>query len=136
MMRFPSGVIGNTVTGYGSHRSQRYRLDFAAGWAELDPAFPYKGLRMRVNHKDPNEDVDVTEERQLETKDQFAEEMDAMAESVLNNTEPRTPGEEGLQDQKIIAAIYKSAQTHRPVALPTITTKDTFRRLNLTSKNS
>jgi predicted dehydrogenase len=28
-----------------------------------------------------------------------------------------TPGEEGLQDQRIMDAIYESARTHRPVTL-------------------
>ena len=118
IMRFPNGVMANVTTGYGSHRSQRYRLDFADGWAELDPAFPYSGLHMKVSYKQPKEQVDIVEERHLQTKSQFADEMDAMADNVLKNTLPHTPGEEGLQDMKIIAAIYKSAQTHQPVLLP------------------
>lgn len=48
-------------------------------------------------------------------KDQFALEMDHMAECVMQNKTPHTPGEEGLQDQRLIEAIYESARTGRPV---------------------
>ncbi len=54
----------------------------------------------------------------IEDKDQFALEMDHMAQCVLNNGAPHTPGEEGLQDQRIVEAIYKSAATGRSVRLP------------------
>ena len=40
---------------------------------------------------------------------------------------PYTPGEEGLQDQKIMEAIYASAANGKIVTLDTITTTDTFR---------
>lgn len=31
--------------------SRRIRLDFENGWAELDPAFAYSGLQMKVTRK-------------------------------------------------------------------------------------
>ena len=50
--------------------------------------------------------------------------MDHMAECVMQNKTPYTPGEEGLQDQRIMEAIYLSAKTGKPVKLPLITTRD------------
>ncbi len=50
-----------------------------------------------------------------------------MALCVRNNIEPRTPAEEGLQDQILMAAIYESAQTGQPVKLPMETRSDAFR---------
>ena len=38
-----------------------------------------------------------------------------MSLSVKSDREPRTPGEEGLQDQRIIEAIYASAASGRMV---------------------
>ena len=38
-----------------------------------------------------------------------------------------TPGEEGLQDQRIMEAIYQSARTSRPVQLPPVAGVDVFR---------
>ena len=53
--------------------------------------------------------------------------MDHMAECVRQNKTPYTPGEEGLQDQRIMEAIYQSAQENRPVKLPAVSKMDAFR---------
>ena len=60
-------------------------------------------------------------------KDQFALEMDHMAECVRQNKTPYTPGEEGLQDQRIMEAIYQSAKENKPVKLPAVAKIDAFR---------
>jgi predicted dehydrogenase len=54
----------------------------------------------------------------LAPNDQFAREMDAFAWSIRNNRTPLTVGEEGLQDLRIIHAIYQAAEGGSPVALP------------------
>jgi predicted dehydrogenase len=41
--------------------------------------------------------------------------IDHMAESVRQNKTPKTPGEEGLRDIRLIMAIYESAKKGRPV---------------------
>jgi len=46
---------------------------------------------------------------------------------VIDNKTPYTPGEEGLQDQKIMEAIYESARTNKPVQLERIEKLDAFR---------
>jgi len=46
---------------------------------------------------------------------------------VLTGRRPRTPGEEGLQDHRIMEAIYRSAAENRPVALPEVEGLDVFR---------
>ena len=63
----------------------------------------------------------------LEEKDQFALELDHMSDCIRNNKNPFTPGEEGLQDQKIMEAIYESARTGKIVKLETIKGLDAFR---------
>ena len=60
-------------------------------------------------------------------QNQFALEFDHFANCVLNDLEPFTTGEEGLQDVRIMAAIYQSALEGRAVALPQITQRDAFR---------
>jgi predicted dehydrogenase len=50
-----------------------------------------------------------------------------MAECVGNDRKPYTPGEEGLQDQRIIEAIFESARTSRAVTLPRFDKLDPFR---------
>ena len=114
-MRFPSGVLSNNATSYGFHEDRRYRVHAATGWFGLDPAFSYSGLRMEVSYAlGP---VEHRETPSLEPKNQFALEMDHMAECVMQNKTPLTPGEEGLQDHRIMAAIYESAHNGRPVTV-------------------
>jgi predicted dehydrogenase len=59
--------------------------------------------------------------------DHFATELDHFALCIRNDVKPRTPGEEGLQDMKIIEAIYQSAASGQIVKLPRIEGLDTTR---------
>ena len=115
-MKFPSGFIATCSSGYGAHKSQSMRLEGDLGWAELNPAFAYTGLKLHTSTVQDGQDI--VSEPSIEAVDQFAVEMDHMATCVRSNLRPHTPGEEGLQDQKIVEAIYDSAHTGRPVALP------------------
>ena len=114
-MRFPSGFIATSSSCYSAHRSQMLRLEGDLSWAELSPAFAYSGIKLRSSTV--VEGHNTISEPSIEEKDQFALEMDHMAVCVMQNKEPHTPGEEGLQDQKIIEAIYQSARTGKPVKL-------------------
>ena len=114
-MRFPSGMLASCSTGYGAHRSQFLRLEGDRSWAELAPAFGYSGLKLRTSTTEDGHDV--VSEPSIESKNQFAAEMDHMALCVRNNVQPHTPGEEGLQDQRITDALYESARTGRAVKL-------------------
>ncbi|MEH2132009.1 MAG: Gfo/Idh/MocA family oxidoreductase [Nostoc sp.] len=57
----------------------------------------------------------------------LALEIDHIADCVIQNKQPHTPGEEGLQDQKLIALIYEAAQTGKTIALPRVSGLDTTR---------
>lgn len=114
-MKFPSGMIAICNSGYGQHRSQFYRLEGDQQWAELSPAFGYSGLRLRLNRVEEKQNVLL--EPSIEEVDQFAREMDHMSLCVQANLQPHTPGEEGLQDQRIVEAIYESVRTGKTVKL-------------------
>jgi predicted dehydrogenase len=115
VMRFPSGLMATCTTSYAAHKSQAFRLNGADGWAEMNPAYAYHGLKLRfsrvVDGQDEGSDI------QIEEKNQFTAELDHFAECVQHNRDVHTPGEEGLQDQRIMEAIYESARTHKPVKL-------------------
>jgi predicted dehydrogenase len=59
----------------------------------------------------------ATTELQIDPQDQFAREIDHMSVCVKSDITPHTPGEEGLQDQRIMEAIYESARTRRVVKI-------------------
>ncbi len=126
-LRFPSGFTASCYTSYGCHDSKRYRVLGSLGWAELDPAFPYSGQAMRVARKRNDDEAETISQPRLEAKNQFALELDHLADCVLNDRKPHTPGEEGMQDMKLIAAIYEAAASGATVKLAPTTGIDAFR---------
>jgi predicted dehydrogenase len=115
ILRFPSGLTATCMSSYASHESRFFRLQGAQGWVEMDPAFGYNGLRMR--HGTLLDGKSATTEVQIDPQNQFAREIDHMSVCVKDDIVPHTPGEEGLQDQRIIEAIYESARTGRAIRL-------------------
>jgi predicted dehydrogenase len=115
VLEFPSGFTATCSTSYATHKSQFLRLEGSDAWAEMDPAFAYRGIALRTARFDGNTDT-VTVPR-IEEVDQFAKELDHMATCVKEGRKPHTPGEEGVQDQRIIEAIYRSAASGHPVDL-------------------
>ena len=53
--------------------------------------------------------------------------MDAFADAIRADQRPHTPGEEGLQDQRVMAAIYEAAEGGHTVTMPAVTGLDTTR---------
>ncbi|MDQ2818799.1 MAG: Gfo/Idh/MocA family oxidoreductase [Pseudomonadota bacterium] len=115
ILRFPSGFTATCTTSYAAHKSQFLRLNGAQAWAEMNPAYAYHGIQLKVTRVVDGNDQTTT--IQIDDKNQFAAEMDHFAECIQKNKAVHTPGEEGLQDQRIMDAIYASARTHRPVKL-------------------
>jgi predicted dehydrogenase len=110
-LQFPSGVLANCTSSYGVNLG-RFRVFKPRGSFELEPSSSYTGLKMRVFRPGG-----VVEERALPQRDHFAAEIDHFSGCVQSNTEPLTPGEEGLKDLRIMMAIYEAARTGRTVKL-------------------
>jgi len=115
ILRFPSGLVAHCGSGYSTQTSRLMRLSGSEAWAELNPAFGYDGLRLRFGHQEDGRDVVV--EPAIPAADPFANEIDHLSRCILDDIEPHTPGEEGLQDMRIIDAIYASARSGTTVAL-------------------
>lgn len=105
-MEFPGGAKAECTSSY-SKSMNKLHADAAKGWFELSPAYQYSGLSGKTSLGKMN----------LPQVNQQAVQMDAMAETIINKTKNRAPGEEGLQDLKIIKAIYRAAESGRKVML-------------------
>ena len=98
-LEFPSGAIAICETSFGKGMN-RLHVTAEKGWYRLEPFQSYNGVKgetsdgILLNKKIAN---------------QQAKQMDDDALSILNNTEMLVPGEDGMQDIKIVEAIYKSA---------------------------
>lgn len=90
----------------------------ADGYADLDPAFSYEGLSMRIARKSGR--THAVEQRRFGDHNQFAREMDHFATCIRTNRRPHTPGEEGLQDQRLMEAIYQAAAGGSTIKLPPV----------------
>lgn len=110
-LRFPSGVLAHCDCSFDAAESRRLRVHGTDGFIDLDPAFSYRGLRLTVGKKTGREQPQLTE------INHFAAEMDHLSTCVLTNQKPRTPGEEGLADVRVIAAIGEAARTRRAVTV-------------------
>jgi predicted dehydrogenase len=115
-LRFPSGVFATGNSGYSYHENRHLRVMAADAWFGADPAFGYNNITVQIGKKAG--EASSEEQRRFSPHNQFATEMDHFAERIRANEEPHTPGEEGLQDQKIIEAIYQAAKGGGVVKLP------------------
>ena len=106
-LKFPSGVMAVCGSGYSYHENRFLRLMATEATFGLDPAYGYDNLTMQILRKDGMSTG--LEQRRWAPKNQFALEMDAYAEAIRTGAVPLTPGEEGLQDMRLIAAIYEAA---------------------------
>ena len=118
MLRFPGGAVANCATSYGMHESRYMRVHTPGGSISLDGAFAYHDKQLRIAHRDGK--AESVDERRLPMQNQFALEIDHMADCVISDRQPHTPGEEGVQDHRIMEAIYRSAESGQPVALPRV----------------
>jgi predicted dehydrogenase len=115
-LRFPSGAVANCASGYSFHQSNHIRVQNEAAWFHASPAFAYTGLQMQIGRKMGQ--ANSSNAIDMAPVDQFAREMDAFAWSIRNNQTPLTPGKEGIQDLRIIDAIYQSAASGQTVTMP------------------
>ncbi len=108
-LRFPDGVLAHCDCSFASAESRRYRVYCAEGLIDLAPAFSYRGLRLCLTQKERHEEV------RLREVDHFAAEMDHFSQCIRSDRDARTPGEEGLADMRVMAAIEEAARTGKPV---------------------
>lgn len=109
-MRFPSGAIAICSCGFDGARSERWRATCEKGWAEMEPAFGYAGETLVTL------EGEAESKHKVETKNQFAAEMDHFSQCVVEDLAPRTPGEEGLRDMVIVEKIHDSMREGGRVA--------------------
>ena len=110
-LRFPSGVLAHCACGFDETSCRDFRVIAKDGFYGLDPAYDYHGIRGYVNTNKGREDLKAPD------INQFAAEMDHMAQCVLDDKQPLTPGEEGLADMKVIAAIDASIEGGKVVRI-------------------
>lgn len=103
-LHFPSGVVGQCISGYSFQEVKRFRVFGAKAWLDLDPATDYYEHKLVIGYEDREEKPNILE------GNQFAAQMDHFAQAILEGKNIRTGGDMGLRDVKIMLAIYESAR--------------------------
>ncbi len=105
-MKFPSGIVASCNTSYGSDMNGFYRVHGSKGMIELSPAFGYQGIHMKAEIYG-QEPIDMPDPQH--GPEQFTVQSDYFADCIWNNKTPKSDGQEGLRDIKLMSEIYLSA---------------------------
>jgi glucose-fructose oxidoreductase len=111
-MQFGHDRIASFVTSFNAARVGAYRVVGTRGELHADPAYEYKeslSYTLTIDGK--------TTRKRVPKHDQFAAELVYFSDCILKNRPPEPSGEEGLQDVRIVQALYESATSGRPISL-------------------
>lgn len=124
-LRFQSGVLASCQSSYDAYNRKDLSLNLSRGAIELKNAFEYEGQRLSVAQR--QDELAGETEYRVPRHNQFALELDHFADCIRRDRQPHTPGEEGLADQRLMAALYESARSGKPVTLPKVASRDIYR---------
>ena len=112
ILRFGDDRVATFITSFNAADVAAYRIVGTKGDLHADPAYEYaEGLEYRLT-------IDgKTRRKAVGKRDQFAPELLYFSDCILKNREPEPSGEEGLQDVRIVQALYQSSKSGRPVTI-------------------
>src|SRR5206468_8928352 len=113
VLRFGGDRLATFVTSFNADDVAAYRIVGTKGQLHVDPAYEYAvglGYELTVNGK--------TTRKRIGKRDQFAPELLYFSECIQKNRMPEPSGEEGMQDVRIVQALYESAKTGKTVDIP------------------
>jgi glucose-fructose oxidoreductase len=113
LMRFENDRVAAFVTSFNAADVASYEVVGDKGQVRVDPAFEYaEGLEYELT-------IDGKKTKKaIGKRDQFAPELLYFSDCVLHDRAPEPSGEEGMQDVRIIEALYESARTGKAKKIP------------------
>ena len=102
-LEFPDDIVADCVTSFGRELNT-LQVDCERGWYTMSPFQGYEGNQGRAS------DGTVFEPQLGARPRMQAEQMDNDAQSILQGTAPRAPGEAGLADLRVVDAAFASAK--------------------------
>jgi predicted dehydrogenase len=111
-LRFGNEQVATFITSFNAADVASYRIVGTRGHLHADPAYEYaEGLEYTLT-------IDgKTTRKKIGKRDQFAPELLYFSDCVLSDRAPEPSGEEGMQDVKIVEALYESAKSGQPIAV-------------------
>jgi predicted dehydrogenase len=112
IMRFPGERLANFTCSFGAADVSSYQVVGTKGALRVEPAYEFStGLKhiLTIDGK--------TRERTFPKRDQFGPELLYFSDCILKDKEPEPSGQEGMNDVRIIRALYRSAETGQPIKI-------------------
>jgi len=111
-LRFGNDHVATFITSFNAADVGAFRIVGTKGELHADPAYEYaEGLEFTLT-------VDgKTTRKKTGKRDQFAPELLYFSDCILEDRAPEPSGEEGLQDVRIVQALYESSRIGKPVKI-------------------
>ena len=120
LVRFPDERLAHLHSSFGEEPASTMMLLGEEGWLRVVPAYRHDlPNRLEVCRQGRHEEMT------FDPSDQFAAEVTYFSDCIQNDRHPEPSGIDGLQDIRIVEAIYRSARDGRPVTLPRLARADT-----------
>ncbi len=114
-LRFGDDRIATFVTSFHAADVAAYRIVGTKGDLHADPAYEYaEGLEYVLTREGRKT------RKHVGKRDQFAPELLYFSDCILKDRTPEPSGEEGMQDVRIVQALYQSAKSGKTVSIPSI----------------
>jgi glucose-fructose oxidoreductase len=120
LIRFPDERLAHFHTSFGEEAMSRFTIFGEDGW--IDVANPFTAAtrgRVVVTKQGAREELDI------EPGDEFGTALASFSAAIREDRQPEPSGIEGLQDTRLVEAIYRSARDGRPVTLPRLARVET-----------
>jgi glucose-fructose oxidoreductase len=115
LIRFPDERLAHFHTSFGEEPRSVLTVFGEEGFIEVvnafDPALPMPLRLVRRGER---------QEQTFEPADEVASAVAAFSAAVRDDRQPEPSGIEGLQDVRVVEAIYRSSRDGRPVTLPRV----------------
>jgi predicted dehydrogenase len=112
ILNFPDERLAVFTSSFGAAPSTYFEVFGTKGWLRVEGAFEFaEGMKHRLTIGDR------TREKKFEKRDEVAPEILYFSDCIRKGKTPEPSGREGLADVRIIRALYRSAQSGRPVEL-------------------
>ena len=112
VLEYEDGSSARVASGFDTEGIQRYRVEAANGWLEVEDAFnPPSDEPLELEYRVDGRHVVET----FDPVDQYRLEVEEFVSSVEEEREPRTDGEEAIANMAVVDAISESAETDRAV---------------------
>jgi glucose-fructose oxidoreductase len=120
LIRFPDERLAHLHTSFGEEPTAVLRVLGEEGSIELDPAYRHDvPVTLQLHRRGQHETSS------FQPADPFAAEIAYFSSCILQDRQPEPSGIEGLQDVRLVEAIYRSARDGRPVTLPRLARPET-----------